>query len=122
MHPVLAYMHSKRIFFVIVADKVGLGGLTSREHIIETTKSSLQQAGRFYKLVNEQQVSHGGLDGWQIESQVFLEGRYLYFVQWLYATNGVIYQFSTWGPPELKDDIKVEADMMATNFELTPEK
>ena len=122
LHPVVAFAHPDKIFFIVAADNLAPMLLDPRKHVVDISKTNLRRDSSNYKLVSEQETSRNGLAGWQVETEVSIQGHDYYFVQWDFATNGVGYQFSAWGPPRLKNEIKDEAAKLSANFELAPQK
>ena len=70
-------------------------------------------------MITEGEATRNGVVGWQIETQASFQGHDYYMVQWLLATNGFGYELVTWGRPELKSQVKEEAERLFSRFELT---
>jgi hypothetical protein len=68
------------------------------------------------RFISEEAVSRNGVEGWQLEVAANLQGKELYILHWIVATNGFGYILNTWGHPLRKELIKQEANRMFSEF------
>jgi hypothetical protein len=116
---VLAFTRPEPMFFSIATARLELMLLDPRKRAVELSKNGLRKTAGSYHMVSEKEVTYNGLAGWQIETEVALQGHDFYFVQWIFATNGFGYELSTWGPPATKSALKDETSRLCEDFALT---
>jgi hypothetical protein len=83
------------------------------------SRANLRLALPDYQSICENAATYNGTMGWHIEAQGRFDGREVFVVQWLVATNGFGYQCTIWGPVELKSEIKHESEPMFLSFQPT---
>lgn len=118
--PALYFGRPGPIFFSIGVHKMELPVDDPQKQVVTLAETGLQNKASSYKLVDDHESTYNGVAGWQIETQAAIQGHDFYFVQWVFATNGLGYQLATWGPPELKSRVQDEAAQLNRDFELVP--
>ena len=120
--PVLAFARVEPMFFTVSANRLQPGFFDARSRLVEMCKTSTRRDATSYRLVKEGEVTRNGIAGWQTETQAAFQGHEYYLVHWIVAANGFGYQLVTWGPPALSSQVKLEAESLFSNFELTTRK
>ncbi|PWU20496.1 MAG: hypothetical protein C5B50_03825 [Verrucomicrobia bacterium] len=115
----LAFLRSMpEAFFMVIAEKLGADTELNTSALAEIAKERMRSTASRYRLVSEGPATHNGFQGWQLESRASVKGYDLFYLQWIFVTNGYSYQFTSWGRASDADRLRSDINSLYSRFDL----
>jgi len=105
-------------YFMIIAEKLGLGKEFSSQALAELGKAHLQAAASSSQVLSEEPFRLYGLDGVLVRTDAAVMGHQLHYLSWYLASNGYGYQLIGYGLQQDSKKVDAEVKKMFAHFTL----